>query len=57
MQSRVHPLSPEWAVNVGGVASYEDTPYAQLCYLAVMDAKIAAPVQGASLYPTGCALN
>ena len=35
-------------MNVSGVASHEDTSYAQLCYLAVMDAIGARhfPVQG-----------
>ena len=47
MQSGIHPLPPKWTVNVRGVASYEDTPDAQLRYLPVMDAKIAAPAPSA----------
>jgi len=51
MQSGIHPLPPKWTVNVRGVASHEDTPDAQLCYLPVMDAKIAAPTPVPSRTP------
>ena len=57
MQSGIHPLPAKWTVNVSSVAGYKDTPQAQLCHLAVMDAKIGAPVQGARLDPTGCAFS
>jgi hypothetical protein len=49
MQSGVHSLSAKGTMNVGGITGDEHTPYAQLRNLSVMDAKIAAPVQGACL--------
>src|SRR5690348_15920057 len=41
----VHALSAERAVNVSGVSGNEHPPDAQLRYLAMMDAEVAAPVQ------------
>ena len=52
VQPRIHPLPPKRAMNVSGVPGYEDTSHAQLRYVPVMDAKVAAPVKGACLDPT-----
>src|SRR5690348_15024360 len=57
VQPGVHPLPPKWTVNVRRIAGDEDAPGAQLCYLAVMDPKIAAPVQPAGFYASGCAFS
>jgi hypothetical protein len=49
MQSGIHSLPPKRTVNVRGIAGYEESPDAQLCYLPVMDAKITAPMQSPRL--------
>src|ERR1700740_3616229 len=57
MQSGIHPLATERAVNVSGIACDEHTPHAELGRLAVMDAEIAAPVQGARFDSAGRAFS
>jgi hypothetical protein len=57
LQAGIHTLGAKRAVNVGGVAGDKHTPDAHLRYLAVMDAKIAAPQQGARLDAARRALN
>ena len=56
VQAGVHPLAAERAVDVRGVAGDEDPPDAQLRDVPVMDAEVAAPVQGARLDPRRRAL-
>ena len=51
LQSGIHPLPSKCAMNVSGVAGYEDSSDAQSRCVPVMDAKIAAPVKGACLDP------
>src|SRR5205823_14741772 len=57
MESRIHSPATKGAMNVGRVASEEDTAAAQPRYLPLMDAKIAAPVQGVRLEPLWRALT
>ena len=54
MQSGIHALTAEGAVNVGGITGDEDTPDAQLPDMPVMDMKVTAPVQGVSFDISRC---
>jgi hypothetical protein len=56
MEPSIHSLPTKRAMNVSSIPSDEDSPDSQLCRLAVMDAKIAAPVQGVGFDCTWCAL-
>ena len=57
MQSRVHPLPAKWTMNMSGIAGNENAAFAQPRCLAVMDAKIGAPVNGSCFDPAGSALR
>ena len=57
LQSGVHPLSAEGTMNVCRVAGQKNPADAQLRRLPMMDAEIAAPVQGGSLQSGGCAFR
>src|SRR5581483_2098490 len=50
VQAGIHPLATERAVNMSSIPCDKNSANTQFCCLAMMDAKIAAPVQSVRLY-------
>src|ERR1039457_3407860 len=57
VQAGIHPLPAKWTVNVRRVARNKNTALTQASHLAVMDVKIAAPVESPSFDSAGGALS
>src|SRR5215475_13652104 len=51
LQTGVHSLTAKWAVNVRGISADEEAADAQLCHMAMVDAKITAPTQRMGFNP------